>query len=125
MRAAKQVSYTNHLVSSGLDIRFKELPDVDFHDEHNQQMKIETRISKYIEKDAPHVGDILHSLLNSSSPISAFITDFFCTPTLDFSAKLGIPIVTRNVTGDLRFTLRRPKRVSRHETAVSRDNFSC
>ncbi|GLJ41931.1 hypothetical protein SUGI_0868190 [Cryptomeria japonica] len=91
MRAAKQVTYADYLASSCLDIRFTELPDVDFHDEEDYNMKIETRISKYMEKAAPHVGDILHSLLNSSSPISAFVTDFFCTATFDVAAKLGIP----------------------------------
>ncbi|GLJ41927.1 hypothetical protein SUGI_0868150 [Cryptomeria japonica] len=91
MQPAKQVTYAHHLASSGIDIRFTELPDVDFHDEEDQQMKLETRMSKYMEKAAPHVGEILHSLLNSSSPISAFITDFFCTATFDVAAKLGIP----------------------------------
>ncbi|GLJ41928.1 hypothetical protein SUGI_0868160 [Cryptomeria japonica] len=91
MQPDKQVTYAHYLASSGLDIHFTELPDVDFHDEHDQHMKIETRISKYMEKAAPHVGDILHSLLSSSLPISAFVTDFFCSATFDVAAKLSIP----------------------------------
>ncbi|GLJ41939.1 hypothetical protein SUGI_0868290 [Cryptomeria japonica] len=91
MRTAKQVTYAGYLTSSGLDIRFTEIPDLDVHDEQDEHMKIETRISNYMEKAAPHVGDILHSLLNSSSPISAFVTDFFCSATFDVAARLSIP----------------------------------
>ncbi|GLJ41941.1 hypothetical protein SUGI_0868340 [Cryptomeria japonica] len=117
MRAAKQVTYAHYLASSGLDIHFTELPDVDFHGEEDHDMKIETRISKYMEKAAPHVGDILHSLLNSSSPISAFVTDFLCTSTFDFAAKLGIPtyvFFTSNARM-LSVMLHLPKLTSEHD----------
>ena len=35
MRPAKQVAYTEFLASSGIDIRFTELPEVDFHDDED------------------------------------------------------------------------------------------
>lgn len=91
MRPVQQVAYTHHLASSGNDIRFTELPDLDFRDEEDELMKIEARISKYMEKAAPQVGNILESLLNSSKPISAFVTDLFCTATFDVAANLSIP----------------------------------
>ncbi|KAH9326204.1 hypothetical protein KI387_006382, partial [Taxus chinensis] len=87
MYAAKQASYTCLLASSALDISFTELPDIAFHEE-NDHMKIETRISIFMQKAAPHVGNTLQS---SSSPISALITDFFCTATFEVTAKLNIP----------------------------------
>ncbi|GLJ41929.1 hypothetical protein SUGI_0868170 [Cryptomeria japonica] len=105
MRAAKQVTYAEYLASSCLDIRFTELPDVDFHEEDEERMKIETRISKFMEKAAPYVGDILHSLLNSSSPISAFVTDFFCTATFDVATKLSIPTYVFFTSGACMLTL--------------------
>uniref|UniRef100_A0A0C9RSM9 Glycosyltransferase n=1 Tax=Wollemia nobilis TaxID=56998 RepID=A0A0C9RSM9_9CONI len=101
MRIPKQDAYVHRLASSGLDIRFAELPDVPFPEDQDDSMKIETRISKFMNKAKPYVGDVLQSLLNSSLPISAFVTDFFCTSMFDVAGELGIPtyiFFTNNAT---------------------------
>eukprot|EP01018_Ginkgo_biloba_P001260 Gb_09179 [translate_table: standard] len=85
-----QCEYTERLASSGLDIHFIQLPQVEI-EEEEEGMKIETFISKFMDKSKPLVENVLRSLLNSSSPVSAFITDLFCTAMLDVGAKLHIP----------------------------------
>ncbi|GLJ47417.1 hypothetical protein SUGI_1000620 [Cryptomeria japonica] len=86
---SQQPAVLQLLASSGLDIRFKEIPDV-IVDEDEADMKIETLISKFVLKAKPHIEDALQSL-HSSSPISAFVTDFFCTDLLNVGAKLNLP----------------------------------
>ncbi|GLJ41944.1 hypothetical protein SUGI_0868370 [Cryptomeria japonica] len=127
MQASKQVTYANYLASSGLDIRFTELPDLAFHDEHDVSMKLQTRISKYMEKAAPHVGDILHSLLSSSSPISTFVTDFFCTATFDVAAKLGLPTYVFFASGAcmLSLMLGFPKVAMEHNVSFKDEGELC
>jgi len=54
-------------------------------------MKIETYLSKLFEKSKGSVENALRSLVHSASPLSAFITDFFCSTMLDVAAELRIP----------------------------------
>jgi len=76
--------------AASLDITFVQLP-ADVEIEGAELMKIETRISKLMEKSKGSVEIGLRSLLDSGSPVSAFITDFFCSAMFDVTAKLCIP----------------------------------
>ncbi|GLJ59507.1 hypothetical protein SUGI_1515740 [Cryptomeria japonica] len=78
------------LASSALDIRITEIPHITV-DEDEPDMKIETSVSKFVLKAEPHIEEVLLQSSRSSSPISAFITDFFCTDLLDVTAKLKVP----------------------------------
>ncbi|XP_057836379.2 UDP-glycosyltransferase 72B1 [Cryptomeria japonica] len=89
MWGSQQPTLVQRLASSALDIHFTEIPDVTV-DEDEQHMRGETILSKYVLKAKPHIQELLQSL-HSSSPISAFITDFFCTDLLDVSARLNMP----------------------------------
>jgi len=54
-------------------------------------MKLETHLSKLVEKSKGSVENALRSLVDSASPVSAFITDFFCSTMFDVTAELRIP----------------------------------
>lgn len=81
--------YAQRILSSRLDITFVQLPQVEI--EGAEHMRIETRLSKLLEKSKGSVESALRSLVHSSSPVSAFITDFFCTTMFDVAADLRIP----------------------------------
>ncbi|GLJ12317.1 hypothetical protein SUGI_0188530 [Cryptomeria japonica] len=70
MHSTKQVTYTHHLASSTIDIRFTELPDVDFHNEDDELMRIEAHILKYMEKG--------HTTAELSIPTYVFFTCIVC-----------------------------------------------
>jgi hypothetical protein len=83
-------AYRQSLESSGLDIRFIELPEIkmDSEDEHDAV----PLIFKLMNKSKGAVEHALRTLLsNSSNPVSAFITDLFCTDMLEVSNNLHIP----------------------------------
>lgn len=89
-----QKAYSERIKSSqGLDIRFVQLPHVEIQEEGVQHMKVETMISKLLENSKGFVESFLTSLQidDSVSPVSAFITDFFCSTMFDVTAKLDIP----------------------------------
>lgn len=89
-----QKAYSERIRSSqGLDIRFVQLPHVEIQEEEAHHMKVETLISKLLEKSKGFVESALTSLQtdDSASPVSAFITDFFCSTMFDVTAKLHIP----------------------------------
>jgi len=83
-------AFSERMASASLDITFVQLP-ADVEIEGAELMKIETRISKLMEKSKGSVEIGLRSLLDSGSPASAFITDFFCSAMFDVTAKLCIP----------------------------------
>jgi len=83
-------AYSENVASSGLDINFIQLPDVEI-EEGAQHMKLETHLSKLVEKSKGSVENALRSLVDSASPVSAFITDFFCSTMFDVTAELRIP----------------------------------
>ncbi|GLJ47398.1 hypothetical protein SUGI_1000360 [Cryptomeria japonica] len=89
MWTSQQPAVLERLASSALDIRFAEIPHITL-DEDERDMKFGARISKFMLKAMPHIEDVLQSL-RSSSPISAFIIDPFCTELLAVTAKLKIP----------------------------------
>lgn len=89
-----QQAYCERIESSrGFDIRFVQLPHVEIQEEEAKHMKVETLISKLLEKSKGFVESALTSLQSdeSASPVSAFITDFFCSSMFDVTAKLKIP----------------------------------
>lgn len=91
MVTPSQTAYTESLASSGLNIRFIELPEVEL-DSEEKKLHPLTLIFKVMEKCKGLVEDALRTLLkDSSNPINAFITDIFCTATLEVGKKLQIP----------------------------------
>nr|ABK25443.1 unknown [Picea sitchensis] len=91
MVTPSQTAYTKSLASSGLSIRFIELPEVELDSEEKKAHPL-VLIFKVLEKTTGSVENALRTLLSdSSNPISAFITDIFCTATLEVSKKLQIP----------------------------------
>nr|ASU43998.1 UDP-glycosyltransferase UGT5d [Picea glauca] len=105
-------SYSERIASSGLDITFVQLPEVEI--DGAEHMKIETHISKLLEKSKDSVVSALRSLLDSAPPISAFITDFSCSTMFDVAAELGIPtyVFFTSTASLLSFMLSFPKLVS-------------
>eukprot|EP01018_Ginkgo_biloba_P004615 Gb_10318 [translate_table: standard] len=87
--SSPQAIYMNRLASSGLDIRISQISEVEIEEE--EDMRIETRVSKVIEKSKESVEGVLKSIQDSCSPVSAFIIDFFCTAMLDVGAIFHIP----------------------------------
>eukprot|EP01018_Ginkgo_biloba_P004616 Gb_10317 [translate_table: standard] len=85
----RQTAYTQKLASSGLDIRFVELPEVQMEDVEG--LSFEILIFKLMENSKGAVENALKSMLESASPICAFITDLFCTAMIDVGTKLHIP----------------------------------
>nr|ASU43996.1 UDP-glycosyltransferase UGT5 [Picea glauca] len=88
-----QQAYSERIASlRGFDVRFVQLPHVEI-EEEAQHMKVETLVSKLLEKSKGFVESALTSLQidDSFSPLSAFITDFFCSTMFDVTAKLHIP----------------------------------
>ncbi|XP_059072300.1 UDP-glycosyltransferase 72B1-like [Cryptomeria japonica] len=112
MWTSQQHAVLERLASSALDIRFAEIPHITV-DEDEQNMKIDTRISKFVQKAKPHIEDVLQSL-RSSSLISAFITDICCTELLDVTAKLKMPayLFVTSSAAFVCFLLHLPKLVS-------------
>jgi hydroquinone glucosyltransferase len=105
-------AYSETMASSGLDITFIQLPEVEI--EGAQHMKIETYLSKFLEKSKGSVESALTSFVHSASPVSSFITDFFCSTMFDVTAALRIPtyvFFTSNASL-LSFMLSIPKLVS-------------
>lgn len=104
--------YSDRIASSGLDITFVRLPEVEI--EGAQHMQLETHVSKLLEKSKESVVSALRFLVESGPPFSAFITDFFCSTMYDVAAELGIPtyvFFTSNASL-LSFMLSIPKLVS-------------
>jgi len=77
-------------------------------------MKLETHLSKLVEKSKGSVENALRSLVDSASPVSAFITDFFCSTMFDVAAELRIPtyVFFTCAASMLSVTLSLPKLVS-------------
>lgn len=91
MVSPSQTAYTKSLASSGLSIRFIELPEVEM-DSEEKKLHPLAKIFKVMGKCTGLVENVLRALLSdSSNPVSAFITDIFCTGTLEMSKKLQIP----------------------------------
>lgn len=90
--SSAQTAYTQSLASSGLGIRFIELPaDVQMDFEEKNAHPI-VSIFKLVDKSRGLVEHALRTLLNdSSNPISVFITDLFGTAMLEVSTSLSIP----------------------------------
>ncbi|GLJ47392.1 hypothetical protein SUGI_1000270 [Cryptomeria japonica] len=86
---SQQPALLERLASSAPDIRITEIPHIT-EDEDEQNLKITTQISNFMLKAKPHIEDVLRSL-RSSSPVSAFVTDLFCTELLEVTAKLKMP----------------------------------
>ncbi|GLJ47400.1 hypothetical protein SUGI_1000380 [Cryptomeria japonica] len=109
---SQQPALLERLASSALDIRITEIPHIT-ENEDEQKMKLETRLSKFMLNAKPHVEDVLQSL-RSSSPISAFITDFFCTELLDVTTKLKVPsyLFVPSSAASVCFMLHLPKLVA-------------
>lgn len=83
-------AYTESLKSSGLGIRFIELPEVkmDSKDENDGKPSI----FELMNKSKGAVEHALRTLLSDlCNPVTAFITDLFCTDMLEVSTKLHIP----------------------------------
>ncbi|XP_057836378.2 UDP-glycosyltransferase 72B1 [Cryptomeria japonica] len=107
---SQQPILVQRLASSGLDIRFREIPEITV--DENEQHLI------FFQKAKPHIQELLQSL-HSSSPISSFVTDFFCTDLLDFSASLNIPsyLFSPSSASFVCFMLHLPKLVSEIEVS--------
>nr|WEF42358.1 UGT1 [Pinus yunnanensis] len=89
-----QQAYSERIASlRGFDIRFVQLPHAEIEEEEAENMKVETLVSKLLEKSKGFVESALASMQidDSVSPVSAFITDFFCSTMFDVTAKLHIP----------------------------------
>nr|WEF42359.1 UGT2 [Pinus yunnanensis] len=83
-------AFSERMASASLGITFVQLPgDVEI--EGAEHIKTETRISMAMEKSTGLVDMGLRSLFDSGSPVSVFITDFFCSAMFDVTAKLSIP----------------------------------
>ncbi|XP_031475546.1 anthocyanidin 3-O-glucosyltransferase 2-like [Nymphaea colorata] len=75
--------------ASGVGIDSIDLPPVEL--ANPEKIKPLTRLSLYTELHRPSLSDALRSLQASSTPISAFLIDFFCTNAIDVATSLGIP----------------------------------
>nr|ASK39409.1 UDP-glycosyltransferase [Ginkgo biloba] len=85
-----QAAYVQLLTSSSSHhIRFIQLPKAE--EEEEQGISHIERVLKMMDRTKSLMEDVLKSLLGSSPPISAFITDMFRTHLLHISAKLHIP----------------------------------
>ncbi|GLJ47418.1 hypothetical protein SUGI_1000640 [Cryptomeria japonica] len=113
MWTSQQPPLLQRLTSSALDIRITEIPHITV-DEDEPDMKIETKVSKFVLKAKPHIEEVLLQSSHSSSPISAFITDFFCTDLLDVTTKLKMPsyLFVPSSASFVCFMLHLPKLVS-------------
>lgn len=88
--SSSHTGYAESLKASGLGIHFIELPDVqmDLKDENDGKPSV----FKLMNKSRGAVGHALRTLLSdSSNPVSAFITDIFCSNMLEVSTNLNIP----------------------------------
>ncbi|GLJ47388.1 hypothetical protein SUGI_1000220 [Cryptomeria japonica] len=123
MWKSQQTALLERLASSALDIRITEIPHI-AEDENEQNMKIATRISMFMLKAKPHIEGVLQSLC-SSSPVSAFITDLFCTELLDVTAKLKMPsyIFVASSAAYVCFMLHLPKLVSEIKVSFKDADF--
>ncbi|CAD6223732.1 unnamed protein product [Miscanthus lutarioriparius] len=83
--AADLDAYIRREEASGLDIRFVRLPAVE---PPTDSRGIEEFVSRLVQLHAPHVRAAISSL---SSPVAAFVIDFFCTTLLDVSRELAVP----------------------------------
>jgi hypothetical protein len=90
--------------ASGLDIRFVRLPAVD---PPTDSRGIEEFVSRLVQLHAPHVRAAISSM---SSPVAAFVIDFFCTTLLDVSREFAVPayVYFTASAGMLAFFLRLP-----------------
>lgn len=91
--SAAQTAYTQTLSSSGLSIRFIELPAEAPMDSEEKNVHPIISMFKLVDKSKGLVGHALRTLLSdsSASPISAFITDLFGAGMLEVSTSLNIP----------------------------------
>ncbi|KAG0545032.1 hypothetical protein BDA96_02G327200 [Sorghum bicolor] len=83
--AAELDGHVRREEASGLDIRFVRLPAVE---PPMDSRGIEEFVSRLVQLHAPHVRAAMSSL---SSPVAAFVIDFFCTTLLDVSRELAVP----------------------------------
>ncbi|GLJ47384.1 hypothetical protein SUGI_1000180 [Cryptomeria japonica] len=120
---SQQPAVLERLASSALDIRFTEIPYIT-EDEDEQNMELTIRISKFMLKAKPHIEDVLQSLC-SSLPVSAFITDLFCTELLDVTTKLKIPgyIFVPSSASFVCFTVHLPKLISDNKVPFKDADF--
>ncbi|GLJ47397.1 hypothetical protein SUGI_1000350 [Cryptomeria japonica] len=123
MWTSQQPPLLQRLASSALDIRITEIPHIT-EDEDEQNMKLTTRISNFILKAEPYIEDVLQSQ-RSFSPISAFITDLFCTELLDVTTKLKMPsyLFVPSSAAFVCFMLHLPKLVSEMNVSFRDANF--
>ncbi|XP_038982016.1 UDP-glycosyltransferase 71K1-like [Phoenix dactylifera] len=77
--------YVQSVASSGLDIRFQDLPPVD---PPTDTDGAEDFISLYIQSYKPHVKA---ALALSSIPVAALVLDLFATTIIDVADELGVP----------------------------------
>lgn len=83
--SSPSLSYIESLSSSGLDIRFHHLPELD-PPEHTDGP--EDLISLYFQLHIPHVKAAIAS---SPTPVSAILIDFFATALIDVARDLSLP----------------------------------
>jgi hydroquinone glucosyltransferase len=98
MVTSAQTAYTESLASSGLGIRFIELPEVEMDSEDVSGHPL-VSIFNFLEKSKGSVEHVLRTLLSDSlNPISAFITDLFCTAMIEVCTSLKIPSYVLYIT---------------------------
>lgn len=109
---ALMAAYSESMASSGLEINTIQLPEEEI--EGAEHLKIETYISKLLEKSKGSMKNALTSLVHSASPVSAFITDVFCSAMFGVAAELCIPtyVFFTSTASMLSVTLSLPKLVS-------------
>ncbi|KAM0952181.1 putative UDP-glucuronosyl/UDP-glucosyltransferase, UDP-glycosyltransferase family [Dioscorea sansibarensis] len=81
-------SYINSITTSGLDIQFQDLPQVD--PPYKENMKGETFICLFIEAHKAHVHEAVSRHLATTS-VAALIFDILCVSMLDVAEDLNVP----------------------------------
>ncbi|XP_008789832.2 UDP-glycosyltransferase 71K1-like [Phoenix dactylifera] len=87
------------VASSGLDIRFQDLPPVDPPTDTDGALDF---VSLYIQSHKPHVKA---ALTRSSIPVAALVLDFFATTIVDVADELGVPSYIFYTTAAARLAL--------------------
>ncbi|XP_039139643.1 UDP-glycosyltransferase 71K1-like [Dioscorea cayenensis subsp. rotundata] len=81
-------SYINSISTSGLDIHFQDVPQVD--PPYKENMKGETFICLFIEAHKAHVHEAISHHLATTS-VAALILDILCVSMLDVAKDLNLP----------------------------------
>jgi hypothetical protein len=84
-KASEVEDHVRRESSSGLDIRFINLPAVE---PPTDCLAPEEFNFRYIQRQAPQVEEAIAGL---SSPVTAIVFDLFCTPLLDVAGELAVP----------------------------------